>query len=261
VQTRALLFSLATILLGYGQVPAPDGAGQQAIISRMKEAAASYNVRLQDFLATQTMTRSTASTGANPRWKVLETQESELSYVGHKVNSKLLKVNGKTTNLDKEVKRGYFIFSDEFGALQRVFDPKANPEFEWDHVELSEGKRLCVFRYRIAKANTNFVFYSDGDKTPAAHHGLVSADCDTGMVMQFHLETESATVRRAGRDVPLGYELNVRYAFTAIAGQEFLLPQVAEAISLFNTRLTKAEVKFQQYRKYDSSSTITFGDR
>jgi hypothetical protein len=252
---------IAPILCASAQIPAPDAAEQQAIIVRMKEAAAAYTERLQDFVATQTMTRSTASAGASPRWKVLETQESELSYFGHKVNSKLLKVNGKTTNLDKEVKRGYFIFSGEFGAPQRVFDPKANPELEWDHGELSEGKRLCVFRYRIAKANTNFVFYSDGDKTPAAHHGLVYADCESGMVMRFHLETEPATVRRGGRDVPLGYELNVRYAFSAIAGQEFLLPQVAEETSLFNTRLTKAEVKFQQYRKYDSSSTITFGDR
>lgn len=260
MQTRALLFSLATIL-ACGQVPAPDAAEQQAIITRMKEAAATYNDRLQDFLATQILTRSTASAGSNPHWKVLETQESELSYVGHKVNSKLVKVNGKTTNLDKAVKRGHFLFSGEFGALQRVFDTKAMPEFEWDHGEVSEGKRLYVFRYRIAQAATNFVFYSDGDKTPAAHHGLVYADCDSGMVMRFHLETEPATVRRAGRDVPLGYELDVCYAFTAIAGQEFLLPQTAEETSLFNTRLTKAEVRFQQYRKYDSRSTITFGDR
>jgi hypothetical protein len=247
------------VLCAYAQVPAPDAAEQQAIIVRMKEAAANYNNRLQDFLATQTMTRSAASTGAKPRWKVLETQESELSYVGHKVNHKLLKVNGKATN--KGIKGGYFIFSGEFGALQWVFDPKAIPEFEWDHGEVSEGKRLCVFRYRTAKANTNFVFYSDGDKTPAGHHGLVYADCDTGMVVRFHLETDPAAVRRRGRDIPLGYELDVRFASTAIAGQDFFLPLVAESTALFNTRLTKAEVRFQQYRKYDTNSTIKFGEQ
>jgi hypothetical protein len=261
VRIRATALAIAPILCAQTQIPAPDAAEQQAIIARMKEAAATYNDRLQDFLATQTMTRSTASTGAKPRWKVLETQESELSYVGHKVNSKLLKVNGKTTDLDKQVKRGYFIFSGEFGALQWVFNPKTIPEFEWDHGEVSEGKRLCVFRYRTPEANTNFVFYSDGDKTPAGHHGLVLADCDTGMAVRFHLETDPAAVRRRGRDVPLGYELDVRYAPATIAGQEFLLPQVAEETSLFNTRLTKAEVRFQQYRKYDTNSTITFDDR
>jgi hypothetical protein len=260
VQIRRLLLSLAPTLAAYGQIPTPDAAEQQAIIARMKEAAATYNDRLQDFLATQTVTRSTASAGSNPRWKILETQESELSYVGHKVNSKLLKVNGKTTDLEKQVKRGYFLFSGEFGALHQVFDPKASPEFKWDHGEVSGGKRLCVFQYRVAEANTTFVFYSDGDKTPAGHHGLVYADCDTGMVMRFHMETDPAAVRRGGRDIALGYELEVRFAPTTIAGQEFLLPQVAESTALFYKTLTKAEVKFQQYRKYDANSTITFGD-
>ena len=224
----------------------------------MKDAAATYNDRLQDFLATQIMTRSTATMGSKPRWKVLETQESELSYAGHRVNSKLMKVTGKPT--EKGIKPGYFLFSGEFGALQMVFDPKAQPEFEWDHGELSGGTRLCVFRYRIAKANTNYVFYADGDKVPVGHHGLVYADCDTGMVMRFHMETDTGFVKRRGRDVALGYELEVRFAPTTIAGQEFLLPQVAESTALFGKTLTKAEVKFQQYRKYDTNSTITFGD-
>jgi hypothetical protein len=259
VQLRTVALAIAPILCAQAQVPTPDAAERQAIIARMKEAAVSYNDRLHDFLATQTMIRSTASAGSNPHWKVLETQESDLSYVGHKVNYKLMKVNGKPT--DKGVKPGYFQFSGEFGALQMVFDPKTKPEFEWDHGEVSEGERLCVFRYRTAKAATTFVFYTDGDKTPAGHHGLVYADCDTGMVMRFHMETEPAAVKRGTRDIALGYDLEVRFAPTTIAGQEFLLPQIAESTALFYKTLTKAEVKFQQYRKYDTNSTITFGDR
>jgi hypothetical protein len=81
------------------------------------------------------------------------------------------------------------------------------------------------------------------------------------MVVQFHLETDPAAVRRRGRDVALGYELDVRFAPTTIAGQEFLLPQSADATSLFYKTQTKAEVRFQHYRKYDTNSTITFGDR
>jgi len=258
VQIHAAALAIALSLSAQAQVPGPDAAEQHAIIARMKEAAATYNDRLQDFLATQTMTRSTASKGPNPHWKVLETQESELSYAGHKVNSKLMKVNGKPT--EKGIKPGYFLFSGEFGALKTVFDPKGKPEFEWDHGEVSEGKRLCVFRYRVAQANTTFVFYSDGDKTPAGHHGLVYADCGTGTVMRFHMETDPASVKRGKRDIALGYELEVRFAPTTIAGQEFLLPQTAESTALFYKTLTKAEVKFQQYRKYDTNSTITFGD-
>ena len=258
MRLRATGLAITLILCVQAQIPAPDAIEQQAIIARMKEAAATYNDHLQDFLGTQTMTRSTASVGSNPHWKILETQESELSYVGHKVKSKLMKVNGKPT--EKGIKPGYFQFLGEFGALQQVFDPKANPEFEWDKGELSGGNRLCVFRYRVAKANTNFVFYADGDKVPVGHHGMVYADCDTGMVIRFHMETDTGFVKRSGRDVALGYELEVHFAPTIIAGQEFLLPQSADATSLFYKTLTKAEVRFQQYRKYDTNSTITFGD-
>jgi hypothetical protein len=260
VRLRTTALAIAPILCAQAQIPAPDAAEQQAIIARMKEAAASYNDRLHDFLATQIMTRSTASDGSHPHWKVLETQESELSYVGHRVNYKLMKVNGKPPT-EKGIKPGYFQFSGEFGALQQVFDPKAKPEFEWDHSEVSERKSFCVFRYQIAKASTNYVFYADGDKVPVAHHGLVYADCDTGMVMRFHMETDTGFVRRSGRDVPLRQDLEVRFAPTTIAGQEYLLPQVAESTALFYKTLAKAEVKFQQYRKYDANSTITFGDR
>lgn len=79
--------------------------------------------------------------------------------------------------------------------------------------------------------------------------------------MRFHMEADPAAVKQGGRDIALGYELDVRFAFTAIAGQEFLLPRIAESTALFDKTLTKAEVKFQQYRKYDTNSTITFGDR
>jgi hypothetical protein len=259
VRVRGTVLAIAPALCAYAQIPAPGATEQQAIIARMKEAAASYNDRLHDFLATQIMTRSTASAGSNPHWKVLETQESELSYVGHKVNYKLMKVNGKPT--EKGIKPGYFQSTGEFGALQVVFDPKGKPEFEWDHVELSGEERLCVFRYHVAKANTTFVFHADLDRVPAGHHGFVYADCGTGMVMRFHMETDAGFVKRRDRDVPLGYELDVRFAPTAIADQEFLLPEVAESTGLFYKTLTKAEVKFQQYRKYDTNSTITFSDR
>jgi|HubBroStandDraft_6_1064221.scaffolds.fasta_scaffold270008_2 hypothetical protein len=43
---------IAPILCASAQIPAPDAAEQQAIIVRMKEAAAAYTERLQDFVAT-----------------------------------------------------------------------------------------------------------------------------------------------------------------------------------------------------------------
>jgi hypothetical protein len=55
-------------------------------------------------------------------------------------------------------------------------------------------------------------------------------------------------------------QLDVRYGLATIASREFLVPQQAVEIAPFGKTLTKAEIQFQQYRKYDSSSSITFDD-
>src|ERR1700683_4627758 len=142
MQLRALPLVFALVLSASGQVSAADDAGQMAIIARMRDAAVNYADRLQDFLCTQLTTRSVDTSGSGKRWKVLENQELELGYVAHKEHYRLLKVNGKTTDLEKRVKKGYFIPGGEFGSsLRKIFDPQAAAEFEWDHEESIAGKR------------------------------------------------------------------------------------------------------------------------
>jgi hypothetical protein len=43
-----------------------------------------------------------------------------------------------------------------------------------------------------------------------------------------------------------------------IGSTEFLLPQSAIQIALFNKTWTKAEIQFRQYRKYNANSIIKF---
>ena len=47
---------------------------------------------------------------------------------------------------------------------------------------------------------------------------------------------------------------------TTIASKTFLLPQQAIEVAPFGRLLTRVEIRFQNYRKYDSSSNITFDD-
>jgi hypothetical protein len=261
MQLRVLPLAFALVLSLSGQGSEPDAAGQKAMIARMRDAAVNYADRLQDFLCTQLTTRSVDTSGSGKHWKVLETQELELGYIAHKEHYRLLKVNGKTTDLEKRVKKGYFTPGGEFGSsLQMIFTPKAAAEFEWDHEESMAGKRSCVFRYRVPVATTTLVINADADHVKMAHHGFVSADCDTGMVARIQIETEPAYVKRIGRKIAIGMQLDVRYGPATIASKEFLLPQQAIEIAPFGKTLTKAEIEFQQYRKYESNSSITFDD-
>jgi hypothetical protein len=261
MQVCAPCLFLALISCGSAQTGPTGSSTQKALIDQMREAAVNYADRLQDFLCTQFTTRSEDSSGFGKHWKVLETQELELGYIAHKEHYRLVKVNGKTTDPDRRIKKGYFRPGGEFGtSLQRIFNPKAAAEFEWDHEESSAGKRSCVFRYHVPLETSTLVMTADLDQVKMAHHGLVTADCDTGAVTRIQIETAPASVIRHGEHVAIGLQLDVAYGLTAIGSKEFLLPQQAIEIVPFGKSRTKAEIRFENYRKYDSDSNITFDD-
>lgn len=253
---RFAILTAVAAMVARAQTP-PDSA---AIVARMREAALAYTDRLQNFTCTQFLTRSAGDAPDGPHWKLLDRQESVLEYVSHKEHYVLLKVNGETLDPQKRIRRGpYFTPGGEFGSmLRKIFNPNAQAEFEWDHEENSGGARTCVFRYRVPLATTTEVIQADADRVPLGHHGMVWADCATGAVTQFRIETDIGEVVRGGHRIPVGSRLEVRYAPATVGSQEFLLPQAALESSLFGKTWTRSEIRFEQYRKYDANSTITF---
>lgn len=239
----------------------PAAAEKEAIVARMRSAALSYADQLQDFICTQTQIRSVDSSGKG-RYRPLETQEAEVAYVAHKESTRLLKVNGKTTNLDRRVKKGYFTPGGEFGSdLLSIFVPKAQAKFEWDHGETIEGRRVCVFRYDVPLETTTRTMRTDFDVHKLGHHGTVYADCDTGAVLRFHMISDVPTITFKGHRIQIGTDTEVRYGMVALGEKEFLLPLEVEEVARFHTSLTRAQIHFRDYRKYDSTSRIAFDDR
>jgi hypothetical protein len=255
-----LLIAAAAILPRLYAQTTPDTAEQTAILERARAAALEYGARLQNFTCTRTVRRTADESGKGDHYKLLETQEGDLSYVDHKEHYQVLKVNGKTTKLDKRVTKGYFTPGGEFGStLARVFEPKAAAVFTFDHVQTSGDRATCSFRYDVPQATTTMMLKANNDKYPLGHHGVVDVDCETGATAHVHVESEVRTVVFQGREIEIGHDLDVRYALTAIGDKQYLLPQEALEINRFGKRLTKAEIQFTRYRKYDASSAISFG--
>lgn len=251
------LLALALTLAGNRASGAQDTADRTALIARMREAALAYADQLQDFICIQVTTRSADRSGSGQHWKQLEVQEQELSYVAHKENYVLLKVNGDSRKPEKRIKPGYARSSGEFGsALGMIFEPKVNAEFIWDHEETTNGNRLCLFRYQVLQATSTWIVTVDADKIPVAHRGFVYADCDSGRVLRFQMESERASVTRRGQHVALGTQLDVRYGPTMIGSKEFLLPESAVEIARFGHTLTRAEIQFKDYRKFQVDTKI-----
>jgi hypothetical protein len=258
VNIRALSLCIAVIPCLYGQSAKPTPAQQQAILARIQEAAINYSDRLQDFTCTQFTIRSTDHETNAKKWSLLETQELEVTYVSHREHYRLMKVNGKSDKLEKRIKGGYFRPGGEFGStLQKIFEPKAEAEFAWDGTEENDGKRGCVFRYHVAEETTTLAMQVNEQVVPMGHHGVIHADCETGSVLRIQLETEPAWARLLGRRA-VGSQIDIHYGLTTIASKEFLVPLEAVEIVRFGNTLTKAELQFSQYRKYDADSSIKF---
>jgi len=259
VKACLLLISAAFVIDAAAQISAADTEAHASVIARIREAALSYGDRLQNFTCVQTLARSIGPSIDGSRWKPLETQELELNYVDRREHYNLLQVNGETTDLQKRIKPGYFRGYGQFGsALLNIFDPKANATFEWDHAESGPGGKVCILRYGAPQSSSSIVITADMDRVRVGHHGSVWANCESGAVTRFVTETDPADVRRLGRRVPIGYRLDVRYGPVTLGSTEFLLPQSAIQIALFNKTWTKAEIQFRQYRKYDANSIIKF---
>ncbi len=253
MRTAGLFACVGLAISANCQPSAPDNAEQQAILSRIREGAISYADRLQDFTCIEITVRSAGGLGAHTHWKRLEQQELELTYVAHREGLKLLKVNGKPATAGKIKKGAYFSPGGEFGSyFRKVFDPKAQAEFDWDHEEALLGRRTCVFRYRVPRSTSTWSVTANADEIVMGHHGVVHADRQTGAVMRLQLETEISDGK------PVGIQADVHYGLVEIAGQEFLLPQTVEEIARYHGTLTKVEMEFRDYRKYSSDSTITF---
>jgi hypothetical protein len=263
MKPRLAILPAILVLCARAQMLPPEPA-RRSIVIRMQQAALAYFDGLENFTCTQLLARSAGNSPDGPHWKLLDTQETGLDYVDRKEHYTLLKVNGQTTDAAKRIEQGpYLTPGGEFAAmLQKIFAPQAQAEFEWDHEEAAGAARSCVFRYNVRQATSTEVIRVDGDSVRVGHHGMVWADCGTGSVKQFRLESDFGEVqlKRAGPRFPVGFRLDVHYAPVAIGAQEFLLPHTVEEISLFDKTWTRVEIRFEQYRKYDANSVIKFGE-
>jgi hypothetical protein len=131
--------------------------------------------------------------GSGKHWKVLETQELELGYIADQEHYRLLKVNGKTTDLENRVKKGYFTPGGEFGSsLADDLHPEGRGGIRVGSRGVVRGRAIVRIPLPRPGETSALAFTADADHVNMAHHGLASADCDTGMVTRIRTETEPA---------------------------------------------------------------------
>jgi hypothetical protein len=235
------------------EIPPPGEAEQKAVIRKAREYALSYIRLLPDFLCTQVTRRYYDPTGME-FWHISDTVTARLSYVEDREDYKVVLVNSRPVNTDMNALGGA-VSTGEFGSMMReLFEPETAAEFDWERWATLRGRRMHVYRYRVAQQRSKWqVMYERTMSIVPGYHGLVYIDRDTNSVVRLTLNAElppSFPVQQASTTLD--------YDVAEIGDQKFMLPLKAVVRMREGKLLIKNDVEFRMYRKFSAEAVLKF---
>ncbi len=241
--------------------PAPTADELKGVLDAARAKALSYTHDLPDFICEETVRRYELIAGKG-NWTLKDTLSLQLTFFDHQEDYKLLAVNGHSTGIRYE-DAGGVMSKGEFGSmLLEVFEAASRTEFEWSNWTTLAKRPTYVVSFRIEPWNSRYYLlagkYGEGSvSTVAGEHGLVYIDRESKQVMRLDCEADSLPasfpVAAASRTLD--------YGLAEVGGRNFLLPLRAEVrmTARGDLPMTRNEVLFTGYRKFEGKSAISFG--
>jgi hypothetical protein len=230
----------------------PVDSDQKKIIAQLRENALKYGAGLPDFVCSVVTRHSLDSTGTSQHWRLLDTVNEDLSYVGHKESYRVVMVNGKKT--DNPAREG---FSEDFGNLMSwIFDPKAQAGFQWNTWATFNDRRTYVFTYSVEQPQSQFTIGSGRGKTNAAFYGAVFGDAETANIMRI-----TVLIKGPAKSSIRSVTVTLDYDFAKIGDQQYLLPAKSDYREQEGKNLIWNEVEYHRYRKIDAGPADQFESR
>ncbi len=142
------------------------------------------------------------------------------------------------------------------GALypDRFLSGEAKTSFKWSQWALGPGGRIYMFAFRTGAAFPQTPRVANAFNV--RYHGLISIDETTGRLWRLNVHVDGPSNFPFQND-----EWVINYAAVVIAGQEWVLPVDAVVHVSQGDHLYRDTLKFTNYKKYASASTIEFGGR
>jgi len=222
----------------------------------MHRYAAQYVANLPNFLCTQVTRQYEAGIRSN-RWHQGDTLTAKLSFNRGREQRQLDLVNGKPADPVKRQWRSSLRTEGEFGLLlSRVLGPESEAWFTWNRWETVRGKSLAVFDFSVDKRHSTLsLTLSDLASAVVPYHGSVYADPATGAVWRISDTATDIPAKLRTREI----STTIDYAEIAIGEKTYLLPVEATVSLLLETKRVRNEMVFEDYRKFETDSAITFG--
>jgi hypothetical protein len=261
VLLSTLLLTLLPHLLARAQSAAtfgapPDPVAQDQILDAMHQYAAQYVSNLPNFLCLQVTRQFEAGKKSN-RWHQGDTLVAKLSFNQGGEERTLDSVNGKPVDPAGARRRPPLSTEGEFGILlSRVLGPDSEAWFTWNRWETLRGKRLAVFDFTVDKQHSTLrLSLSDLAKAIVPYRGSIYADPASGAVWRISDTASEIPPQLLTREI----STTIDYDEISIGDRKYLLPVQATVSVLLETKKMRNEMEFQNYRKFEADSAVTFG--
>jgi hypothetical protein len=237
--------------------PEPSAAEQTAMLDRMRDYASQYIGTLPDFLCRQTTAQYEAGKKAGARWHRGDVLTVRLVFREGKEQRQLQLVNNKPLDRTSRGWRTPLVSEGEFGSLvANVFDPVTDAQFTWRGWENIETKRVAVFNFAVDRDHSRLsLSLSDLAKAIVPYGGTVAADAESGAIWRIVSGTDQIPKAVRTRRI----QTTISYAPVTIGAKSYLLPSQAEVYMLTDNDQVRNVLAFDDYRKFEAESTITFG--
>lgn len=243
------------------QTDAPSLSEQKGMLALISGSALRYFGKVPEFTCTELVTRSEATVRGPDRthvkWKQRDTLEEVLRFVGRRENHTLVLVNARPTRFTHDSLEG--MRSD--GLLRFVMVPtwifgtRAKTRFDWVRWDMRNGHRVAVFLFNVPASISTKPLANESHAYLVGYHGLIWADPDTGEMARLEAQID------APPDFPFQEDnFEIDYGSVDMSGSPFLLPVKAMGLVRDGKMLTKNEIEFTNYQKYEAEIKLTFGD-
>ena len=118
------------------------------------------------------------------------------------------------------------------------------------------GKRLAVFDFTVDKQHSTLrLSLSDLAQAIVPYRGSIYADPATGAVWRISDTASEIPPQLLTREI----STTIDYDEISIGDRKYLLPVQATVSVLLETKKMRNEMEFQNYRKFEADSAVTFG--
>jgi hypothetical protein len=242
--------------------PPPSAEEQKKSFRAILRNALQYTASLPDFICTEVIRRYTAPLSAHEKtaWKPDNTLTVELTYFENHEKYKPILLNGRQTSRSYESFGGQITRGDFGTELLSTFRPDAGTEFHWDRWSRLRKRLIQVYSYRVDSLHSHDgLSWGTGNNQKTINvgrHGFVYADNATHMVVRITGEADDIMPESP----PTAQSSILDYDFVSIEGRQFLVPVRAERQLKSRSRQFRNVEDFRNYRKFASSTTLSFGD-